>query len=363
MVFAKSLELGTCGVQWQPPAGTIGEHTETELVVLDDSGLRWRIRHLPTEFAIAAGEEAALSEDLYLSARAAFEARWARQPRPTGAQPRTASGEWSPIIEAKIGNIGEGRVARVLRRLAYEQGDEVVVGHVFLPVEHGTIELRVMASSPETGIRERAIATKYGGKQAQATYDAGELDAYFPDHPLSRVRDALDTAQSALDIVALPQRPAEVSLAEAGCAVTAPLRFVAAPETKGSGRGELVRLGVDDWQRVIDVLRVGRHKFKLQKSPHAALVDHANQVAAEWRKLGCEAIQSHAAPIDDYGVCAQVQHYVTFERDGEARHSVYRWWIAGDGTLWRIGEDAPIQIDRQALADEVAQVQDSFRRI
>jgi hypothetical protein len=362
-VLSKSLELGSCGVQWLPPGGAIGEHTETELVVRDDAGLRWRVRVLPSDFGIAPGEETALSEDVYLSARAAFEARWARQPRAAGAVPRTASGEWSPIVEARLGRVGNGRIARVVRRLAYEQGDEVVDGHLFIPVEKGSIEIRVMAQSAETGVREKAVVAKHGGKQPQATYDARELDPYFPNHPLTLVRGALDGVVEAMEIVALPDRPAEIALTEAGCAVTAPPRFAATPSVAGSGHGELVRLGVDDWRRVIDVWRVGRQKFKLQQTPHAALVDHANAVAATGAKVGRESIQSRTKPIDDYGVCVQVQQYVTYEVEGDARHAVYRWWIAGDGTLWRIGEDAPITVQREALADEVAVVQDSFRRI
>lgn len=361
LVLSKSLELGSCGVQWEPPDGTIGVHTETELVVSDDTGLRWRIRKVPTEFAIAPGEEAALSEDLYASARAAFEARWRQQPRAAGATPRTASGEWSPIVEAKLGAVGAGRLARVVRRLAYEQGDEVVVGHLFVPVEKGTVEIRIVAQTDETGVRENAVAKKYGGRQPQATYDARELDPYFPDHPLTRIRAALDAAVGSLEIVTLPERPAEVILPEPGCAVTAPIRFVAAPTVAGSGRGELVRLGVDDWQRTIEVWRAGHHKLKGQDM-HAALVDHANKIAQSWTKDGLSQIVSHSAPIDDYGVCLQIQQYVTFERDDEPHHAVYRWWIAGGGTLWRIGETTSVAVDREELAADVAAVQDSFRR-
>jgi hypothetical protein len=359
-VLSKSLELGSCGVQWKPPDGAIGVHTDTELVVSDDTGLRWRIRLLPVEFAIAPGEEAALSEDVDASARAAFEARWRQQPRAAGAQPRTA-GDWSPIVEAKLGAIGAGRLARVVRRLAYEQGDEVVIGHLFIPVGKGTVEIRVMAQSGETGLRENAVAKKYGGRQPQATYDARELDPYFPDHPLTRVRDALDGVLETLEVVTLPERPAEVLLTEPGCAVTAPVRFVAAPVIPSSGRGELVRIGVDDWQRTIEVWRIGRHKFK-GTNMHGALVEHANKTADAWTKDGASNIVSHSAPIDDFGVCLQIQQYVTLERDDEPHHAVFRWWIAGDGTLWRIGETASGAVDREVLAADVAAVQDSFRR-
>ena len=95
---------------------------------------------------------------------------------------------------------------------------------------------------------------------------------------------------------------------------------------------------------------------------HAALVEHANKVADGWAKDGAAAIASHSHAIDDYGVCLQIGQYVTFDRDG-ALHAFYRWWIAGDGTLWRIGETASQLVDREKLAEDVAQVQDSFRRL
>lgn len=356
-MLSKSLELGSCGVQWQPPDGAVGEHTDSLLVVRDDSGLTWRAQLSPTEFAIAPGEEAALAEDLYLSSRAVFEMRWASKPRAASAQPRTVAGDWSPVVEAKLGTIGEGRIARVMRRVAYEQGDEIVAGHLFVPVEKGTVEIRISARSGETGTREQAVATKYGGKQAQVVYDARELDPSFPEHPLTRVRAALDCTVETLEIVALPApRTAEVALPEPGAAVTPPTRFVGAPIVAGSGRGEIVRLGVDGWCRSIHVWRIGRHKLK-GKDMHAALVEHADKDAASWSSA------SHSAAIDDYGVCLQIQQYVTFERDGLLRHAIQRWWIAGDGTLWRIGSDAPALVDRQSMLEELVAVQDSFRRI
>ncbi len=363
-MLSKSLELGSCGVQWQPPDGAIGEHTDTQLAVRDDAGLTWRVQLSPIEFAIAAGEEGALAEDLYLSSRAMFELRWRGKPRAADAQPRTASGEWTPVIDAKLGTIGEGRIARCVRRLAYEQGDETVVGHLFVPVEKGTIEIRISARSGDTGTREAAIANKYGGKQTQATYDNAELDPYFPDHPLSRVRAALDATVASLEIVTLPQRTpgAEVALSEPGAAITPPIRFVGAPPIAGSSRGEIVRQGVDGWRRTIHVWRVGRHKLK-GKDMHAALIEHADKDAADWAKAGASSVASHSAAIDDYGVCMQIQQYVTYEREGLVRHAVQRWWLAGDGTMWRIGSDAAALVDRQLLLEELGAVQDSFRRI
>ena len=40
-----------------------------------------------------------------------------------------------------------------------------------------------------------------------------------------------------------------------------------------------------------------------------------------------------------------------------------RWWLAGDGTVWRIGSEAHALVDRQGMLDELAEVQRSFRRL
>src|SRR5687767_579117 len=108
-MLAKALELGGVGVQWPPPLGTVVEHSERELIVREDNGLGWHVLLTPATFAIAPGEETALAEDLHASARAIFERNWRNNPNKKRPRPRTDDTSWSPIIEAKLGAIGEGR--------------------------------------------------------------------------------------------------------------------------------------------------------------------------------------------------------------------------------------------------------------
>jgi hypothetical protein len=289
-VLSKALELGSAGIQWTPPPGSIGEHTDTRLVIRGDDGLYWHVEILPQGFAIGEGEEAALSEDLHQSA--------------------------AGIAEAKIGRIGNGRCVRIIRRMR-----EGFAGHLIVPVARGAIDVRVLARDADAA------------------------------------RSALDGALATLEIVSPAERREEVELPEAGCAFIPPKRFLPVPAPPGSGKGLLVRTGLDGWRRVIEVWRIGRHKLRGKDLP-AELAQHAAQSVADWPDSNSEAHR-----IDDFGVCVQVEQYVAYAEHGEPRHTVMRYWIAGDTTLWRLGSSAPLEIEPTTLQDDLNFVQETFHRV
>lgn len=291
-MLAKALELGSCGVQWLPPEGATGEHTDDRLIITADDGTIWRVMVMPAGFAIGIGEEAALTDDVY------------------------ASAEWSGtrVIEAKLGRIGEGRCLRVLRQLR----NRSFVGELIVPVEKGAIDI-----------------------------SAQSLD-------LEVVRSALDNAVANVDVTKLPERAKEVELPGAGVACEPPLRFLPVP---AEGRGMLIRTGIDGWQRVIEILRIGRHKLKGRDLP-AELIEHANKSVADLAN-----VQTQAAQIDDFGVCMQIEQKVAFVEHGTQRVGVTRWWIAGDQTLWRLSSMSPVGPDREELRADLEQIQQTFRRI
>lgn len=291
-MLAKALELGSCGVQWQPPEGTTNEHTDDRLVITGDDGNIWRIQIMPAGFAIGTGEEAALSDDIY------------------------ASAEWSGtrVIEAKLGRIGEARCVRVLRQVP----NRSFVGQLIVPVAKRAIDVCLQAM---------------------------DLDV---------VRATLDGVVANLEVTQLPERPKEVELHSAGVACEPPLRFL---PVQTEGRGTLIRSGLDGWQRVIEIWRIGRHKLKGRDLP-AELIEHANKSVAEWPNA-----QMQAAQIDDFGVCMQIEQAVAFVEQGKQRVGMMRWWIAGDQTLWRLSSVAPVGPDREELRRDLAQIQETFRRI
>ncbi|HTL33764.1 MAG TPA: hypothetical protein VL326_11600 [Kofleriaceae bacterium] len=291
-MLAKALELGSCGIQWMPPEGAIGEHTETKLVVTEDDGTVWTIELQRAGFAIGAGEEAALSDDIHDSARVAG----------------------SRVLEAKIGRIGEGRCVRVFRQWR----DRSFTGELIIPVAKGAIDLRV-----------------------------GGID-------VDVVRAALDGALANLEVTAPAERTTEVAFESAGVACEPPLRFLPVP---AEGKGVLVRSGLDGWRRMIEIWRIGRHKLK-GKDLHAELVEHANKSVADWPN-----VQTESKAIDDFGVCLQVEQFVIFSERNTERQALFRWWIAGDQSLWRLSSVAPTGVERDALRRDLEQVQETFRRI
>lgn len=289
-MLAKALELGSCGVQWQPPEGTTGEHSDDRLTITEDDGTIWRIRLLPAGFAIGNGEEAALSDDVHASVPG--------------------------LLEVKLGRIGEGRCLRVLRQLR----DGSFGGQLIVPVAKGAVELGA-----------RVV----------------DLDV---------LRATLDGVVGNLEVTQPPERKREVELPGAGVACEPPLRFLPVPSPE-AGRGQLIRSGLDGWQRVIEIWRIGRHKLKGRDLP-AELVEHANKSVAGW-----ENIQTQAAPIDDFGVCLQIEQVVQYVERGQQRVGLMRWWIAGDQTLWRLSSTSPIGIEREELRRDLEQIQETFRRI
>jgi len=291
-VLAKALELGSCGVQWQPPQGAVGEHTDTKLLITEDDGTMWQVELLPAGFALGLGEEPALSDDIHDSARAAG----------------------SMVLEAKIGRIGDARCVRVLRQWR----DRSYSGDLIIPVVKGAIDIRC-----------RGV----------------DLDI---------VRAALDGALANLEIPFPAERTTEVALPDAGVACEPPPRFLPVPANE---KGVLIRSGLDGWQRVIEIWRIGRHKLK-GKDLHAELVEHANKSVADW-----PAARSEAQPIDDFGVCLQIEQFVLFQDQGREKQALVRWWIAGDQSLWRLSAVAPTGVERDAMRRDLEQVQETFRRL
>jgi hypothetical protein len=277
-------------VQWQPPEGTTSEHAEDRLTITGDDGTIWRIRLLPTGFAIGNGEEAALSDDVHASA--------------------------SGIIEVKLGRIGEGRCLRVLRQLR----DGSFAGQLIVPVAKGAVELGLRVLDFEV------------------------------------LRATVDGVISNLEITQPPERTREVELPGAGVACEPPLRFLPVSSSE-AGKGVLVRSGLDGWQRVIEIWRIGRHKLKGRDLP-AELIEHANKSVADWQN-----IQTQTGAIDDFGVCLQVEQVVQYVEHSAQRVGLMRWWIAGDQTLWRLSSTSPIGVEREELRRDLEQIQETFRRI
>jgi hypothetical protein len=218
------------------------------------------------------------------------------------------------LLDVKLGRIGDGRCLRVMRQLR----DGSFGGQLIVPVAKGAVELGV-----------RVV----------------DLDV---------LRTTMDNLIGSLEITQPPERTREVELPGAGVACEPPLRFL---PVLSEGKGTLIRSGLDGWQRVIEIVRIGRHKLKGRDLP-TELVEHANKSVANLEK-----IQTQTTPIDDFGVCLQVEQVVQYVEHGAQRVGLMRWWIAGDQTLWRLSSTSPIGVEREELRRDLEQIQETFRRI
>jgi hypothetical protein len=360
------LSSGQCGVRWTPPSGTVVQESEHELVVRDESHLIWHATISPRPFAAGDGEDAALLEDMDASARATFDAHWHTKPdRAPDERPRTADAGWSPVIEAVVTNAKGGRCARVIRRMTYEPGDELIAGHVIVPVARGTVELRVVAKADTTGIRETIVSQQRmaAGEPAfapQAVYDARELDASFPDHPLTIVRATLDRTLRELEVTKPATRQRYATLPAAGCAFVPPPRYVPVVVTTVKGMYMFWRTGLDGWRRMLDVWRLGKIPAPAGDR-RLALTEAADQIVRKWESEGASEIEIETVPIGDFGTAQQIEQYVRFRAGGTPRHSLHRWWLDPADMMFRVGVNGPLATDRTALATDLDAVQKTWR--
>lgn len=191
---------------------------------------------------IDAGMEAAL----HAYARQLFDDAFRAKHAGAVVTPRTADETWSPLVDVERVALGEATGAnaalRTVHRMSYEPGDELVMGHLLVPLAGGLFEARVAGrgSVASTGYRESAVFLEKGarGFLPQPVYDDAALDARFPGHPLTLVRSALRTLIGSLHVVQpAPTRAWDrVRFASLGCELTPPARFVLEPSTEATGR-------------------------------------------------------------------------------------------------------------------------------
>jgi hypothetical protein len=152
---------------------------------------------------------------------------------------RTDRDAWSPLIEAELHELPSARAVRLIHRMVYRPGREIIMGHLLIPCATGLFEARMIAKDDTTGYRESTLmlmsGAVSGGEKTippQAFFDAREYDAKFAMHSLSRVRGALGwlASEGLSDVRAVESRAnLEVELPALGAAITPPQGFVHDP--------------------------------------------------------------------------------------------------------------------------------------
>jgi hypothetical protein len=391
------LQSGECGATWTPSeSAEIDKEGERFLVLQDPvAKVTWQINESPFPFALDAAHDEVLRDDLEMSARQAFDDAWkaAAEGAPSQSR-RTEDPTWSPVIEQRKLDVPGGTAVRLLRRVTYQPGNEIIAGHVIVPVATGHLDFCAMARASFTGLRESIVMMTLmndppgdaGATEAdaevpheseddeamrrpfppQAAYDDPSLDAQFPEHPLTVVRKAIDGLCNSVAITRPAAKPdAVVHLEEPMCAFAVPPRYVLVPPEVVRMHPTLrllIRTGVGSWRRMLEVWRLDDVRFE-HRDPRNELCAHAREVIAGWAREGATDIATEVEAVSDFGEHPQVQQSVRMKAEAGASHAVFRWWVEPDGIVFRIGSSGPPSIpdaEHIALLDGM---QASWRRL
>lgn len=369
MLFREALARGDPGLRWDVPGDLHTLREDAGHLVLRDParGVTWRARRLPWPYALGPGLDEALRADVEADARLLFEA--ARQPG--DATPRTADPAWSPLVELERVQLPGGWGARLVRREAYQAGRELLWGSLLVPVRGGVVEVGAGAGANETGFRESMeMAKRMVGRRPpdgpgagvgepippQAEFDDPALDRFYPTHPLSRVRAALQRLLGEGGPVVTAPPPAlpegEVHAEAAGCFLRLPPRYGFVPRVVmplAPTLASYVKPGLPDAPvRMIDVWR---HPERITgPEPARALHTLASRSTAAWAEEGVANLRHQSEILEG----AQVRTVALFDVQDGARISVMRWRVDPDGTVFRVAAAAPTgEAELRAQADAV----------
>lgn len=278
-----------------------------------------------------------------------------------GAKLRTAEGDWSPVIDFHPVVIDGAPALRHLHRMSYMAGHELVMGHLLIPTPQGLFEARALAGANSTGYRESTLLAQRPADQpfpAQSEYDDPALDAVFPQHPLSRVRAALDGLRGQWGLKVLnPGPPApfgELNLPQMGCAFTPPRGFAplspATPDSLALRRASFCNTDG------LDYLYLRRGPGNPERE---ALIQRSRSLV-ESSGLSVSALRLEPLPASGGQSRTQVAMQTTGHNGPE--RAVVRWFTQPGGELWMLALlGNPAVVPEEELAAELEAVERSWR--
>lgn len=380
----EALASGSLGLRWSlPDAFEPTEEDERLMVARDpDRKVAWQLRVLPWRLDLRRSFDEELRGDLEADARHLFEEAFEPVEWPPGSgemrSPRTADPRWSPIVDVEHVRLGEAPALRVVRRITYQPGNEVLSGALIVPLAEGFAELTAIARAGETGFRESVLMLKRPGGlpsgpdatfPSQAEYDDPAHDARFADHPLSLVRAALRwlLADAGLEVTAPAVEPPEGEhvVEAAGCAVVLPPRYLFLPREvmpMAPTLASFVRVGLGDApMRLLDVWRLrdrlsGRDRGR-------ALKRLAVETVEGWAEEGATDLDQETEIVAGDEPQAAVRTLVRFKVGDKPNVSAMRWRADEDGTVFRVNVSAPPYVPAPQLRDEADAVMASLRRL
>jgi hypothetical protein len=390
--FLHQLQSGDLGVRALFPASLERLEEAARAALLRDPERRvaWEIAFVPFQLDLRDATEPVLRADLEVEARAAFEATWSAlaPDAELSARPaaRTSDPAWSPIVAVDRPLVDAAPVLRVIHRMSYEPGHELVVGRVLAPTAQGVLSIAASNLSRATGYRESArvmaaLASHDGAdpeavkrELGQAGLDDATYDLLFPEHPLSLVRAALawllDAEGGGLSITspasASAEAEIEIELAAARCAITPPPRYLPLPDgalSLSPSRATLTRVGLAvTTPRTLDVWRIEGASI-LGPGREQQLARLARKNAADWADEGATDVTAKVTKLPSKDGRAHVRSRVRFTTPAGPTHSAARWMVDTDGAVFRIAASGGTWIPEGSLLEDAEQALRSLRRL
>lgn len=239
MSFLEALRAGVLGVTLTVPSSyEVLEDDDQANVVDRENGVDWHFMSAPL-LELDLNELESQRRDARNYARHLFDQQRSKD-RPAGDR---------VFISCERVTVDGAPALSILHRMALEPGREILMGHLLVPTGAGLFEARWLTRDDATGGREmRSI-----------DHDDPRHDELFPQHALSRARAAERWIREAsgLRVVAPPRAfpRGETVLADLGCALVPPPRFVREAANKRFALFSRVSLAVTD----------GLHYFSVQR--------------------------------------------------------------------------------------------------
>lgn len=406
--FIRRLRRGQYGVRLRTPRSlrVIQKHPLGAYAADSDRPLIWHFGLSHVHLDLRPDYEAELRADIEIAARFLFDEEYqssVQEPEQVGQAgeeftialaksygPRTADPDWSPVVEIEHLEIDSCPVLKVIYRSAYQPGREIVVGHLLVPLEAGTLECTATGMADMTGMRESLLwdsLAPNGGVEGdqdadsersevrlvQSEIDDPAHDDLVPFHCLSVVRAALrwlsDPAGGALEVSAPAPSPplGEMRLPQVGVAVTPPPRYV--PAAPGLGKtlapymGLFARASIPHVPpRTLDVLRMpAPHLYGPGRA--ARLERLAREEPQEWAREGAWRIDVDTEVLANPGDQVHVASYIQYQILTGPTHTVARWRADPDGEVFRVAVGGPPLVPRETLARDADAVARSLRRL
>lgn len=256
------LASGSLGVTLAMPSSLQIEQQADDFANLTDQerALGWYLFFYPGHrMDLEQPHYATLERDVRAHAVALFEAM-RRRPPPEGMPPPPESPR-HPLVSCERVELMTGVGLSVIHRMAYAPTNEIVMGHLLVPLRQGLFEARWIAPTKQTGMRESVLFAKAmaGGIEGIAadtepeemmkllTPDDSKYDELFPDNVLTKARRAAAWSREQVRVTQ-PGIPIESdqSLETLGCDLQAPPRFALVVEEKKAARFHRISLAGND---------------------------------------------------------------------------------------------------------------------